>query len=456
MLDINDKLLNLGDLDDLSPFKIERDAAKWELLIDQIIEGNVIPVIGSDILMEDCNPEQLLINHIARTIGINGNPASFSELLYSPECASFKENVYVYLNMVCSQCRFPPSSLLKRILSIRQFPFIITTSFFPVIENVMGEIWGERKVKSLVFDNNPSTTSLKGVGDIARVGDISTPTVYYMFGKVCDSAHRYVVTDVDMLSFCRSWLSSERRPPVLSSILKNKYLLVLGNSYPDWLFRFIWYSMNSTDDEKDPFSKTPGMMVSNKAEDTLIQFLNRLNTFTQKDPEYVVATIEQKLKDKKDYIERQHFNKPQKDCDVFISYYREDHMLAGRLYEMLTAKGLNVWYDLKKINYGDQWMREIEEAIDTVRLFVPIVSQKTLSEEDKEFHMYRKEWTIADRRADGFSRQFIMPLVSDDVNIYSARLPQSFKHAHAGVYDANDLSSLNTFVEGVLSTINTL
>lgn len=456
MQDMDAKQLILDDLDDLLHIQIERDAAKWELLIDQIIEGNVIPVIGSDILMENGNPEQYIIDHIAKKMGINGRPTSFSELLFSPECASFKENVYLWLNGACSQWHFQPSPLLKRILSIRQFPFIITTSFFPVIENTMDEIWGGRKVKSLVFDNNPSTTTLKGVGDIASVSDISTPTVYYMFGKVCGSAHRYVVTDVDMLSFCRSWLSSERRPPVLSSILKNKYLLVLGNSYPDWLFRFIWYSMNSTDDEKDPFSKTLGMMVSNKAEDTLLQFLNRLNTFTQKDPEYVIETIERKLTDRKDDIERQRFNKPQKDCDVFISYYREDSLLANKLYDMLTAKGLNVWYDRKKLKYGDQWMHEIEEAIDTVRLFVPIVTKKTVSDDDKEFHMYRKEWKIADRRADGFCRHFIIPLVADDVDIYSAPIPQSFKHSQAGIYKADDQTSLTKFVEGILSTINTL
>lgn len=447
--------LNMPDLDSFFDVEVDPNAAKWETLIDQIIEGNVIPVIGGDILMDDFNLEQRLIKQWAQNCGITSNPTNFSELLYDEKFKN-RENIYFWLNSFCknNSSKLKPSSLLKRILSIKQFPFVITTSYFPIVENAMREIWGERKVKTMIFSNNPATTRQKGLGDITSESDISLPTVYYMFGKVCNSAHRYVVTDTDMLSFCSAWLSSESRPPVLSSVIKDKYLLVLGNNYPDWLFRFIWYSMNLTDNLRDPFSKIQGMMVNENADDTLVKFLNRIDTFTHKDPLYVINTIERKLEERKSEIEAHRFDKPQKDCDIFISYSRTDSNIAAKLYETLTSEGLNVWYDKAKLKTGADWMESIEQAIETSRVFIPILSS-CLNDERNDFHVYRKEWKIADRRAEGYSRRYILPIAAKNIDYYNADLPKSFKTANAAYYDEKD-PNFSSFAKEVLEIINNI
>ena len=74
--------LSLPGLDDIAQVQIDPNAAKWETLIDQIIEGNVIPVIGSDILMDGINIERYLIDLLAKNCGITSKPTNFSELLY--------------------------------------------------------------------------------------------------------------------------------------------------------------------------------------------------------------------------------------------------------------------------------------------------------------------------------------------------------------------------------------
>ena len=430
------------------------DTAKWEMLIDQIVEGNVIPVIGSSIL-STINLEQYLIDGLAKQCGITSHPTNFSELVYNPAFGN-REIIYSWLNKVWEKQlshSVIPSPLLKRVLSIRQFPFVITTSFFPIVEQAMQEVWGKRTVKAMCFSNNPATTVLGGVGDIKSVNDISIPTVYYMFGKVCNSAHRFVVTDTDMLAFCSSWLSNERRPPILSSVLKDKYLLVLGTGYPDWLFRFIWYSMNLTENTRDPFSKIQGMMVDDKADDSLVRFLNRLDTFTQKDPLFVISTIEEKLAERKG---KPQIEKPRKDCDVFISYSRSDSAIAEKLYEALSSKGLSVWYDHAPdgLSVGSDWIAEIEQAVQTSRLFVPILTS-TLEKEKNDFHMYLKEWTIANRRAEGFRREFVLPLAAESVDLYDDYFPQSFKAANAGFF--NELHpDFSDFADAVLAIINKL
>lgn len=437
------------------PFSgVDPDASKWEMLIDQIVQGNVIPVIGDDILMEE-DLRKRIIDRLSNLNGITSNPTTFSELVYDEKFKN-RDNIYFLLSRFCTDNadKLKPSKLLERLLRIRYFPFVITTSFFPVVENAMKEIWVGRKVKTMVFSNNPATTRERDEGDIGNEGDLSFPTVYYMFGKACDSAHRYVVTDTDMLAFCSAWLSSESRPPVLSSVLKDKYLLVIGNSYPDWLFRFIWYSMNLTDNTRDPFSRMQGMMVNEKLDDSLIQFLNRIDTFTQKDPKHVVDTIEAKLKQKSQETEKQRFDKPAKGCDVFISYSRSDSIVAEALYNALKDRGLNVWYDKAKLKIGSDWLEQIEQSIETARLFVPILSNN-IEKERQVFHVYRQEWNIADKRSGGFGRRYIMPLASSDLDFYSADIPKSFKAANAGYYDEKCID-LGTFADEVLDVINGL
>ena len=87
---------------------------------------------------------------------------------------------------------------------------------------------------------------------------------------------------------------------------KNRYLLILGNNYSDWLFRFIWYSMRSTTE-----TMRSSMMVHDAIEPSLRRFLDRLQTFIGKDPEYVISEIErrvnERLEQKKDKNSEQHF-----------------------------------------------------------------------------------------------------------------------------------------------------
>ena len=215
----------------------DKDEPLWDKLIQQIIDGNVIPVIGADMLIDNnVNPHQLLVDGIANMFRLTSHPHSFSELIYDPDYtkSNKKVDIYYQVNKFFAANRFPPSRRLQRLLNIRQFPFVITTSFTPIVEQTMQTIWGD-ELRVMRFNNNPSENH-----DIKSGADLRKPTVYYMFGKVGEGVQKYVLTDVDMLDFCSSWLSNDNRarPKNLFSELKDKYLLMLGNNYSDWLFRF--------------------------------------------------------------------------------------------------------------------------------------------------------------------------------------------------------------------------
>ena len=432
---------------------LDPDESKWENLIDQIVKGNVIPVIGPGILLDGKDINQKAIDFLAKKSEMDERPNTYSELVFNPQFR-FKDNIYSWLAQIATANSFKPSSLLKRIFSIKQFPFVITTSFFPVVETAMKEIWAPRTVKVMKFNNDPVTTNTLGVGDIREDRDIKDPTVYYMFGNPDKAAHKFVVTDTDMLSFCKSWMSNDSRPRNLSNVLRNKYLLVFGSNYPDWLFRFIWYSINQSGDSlSHSMVEKPGMVVEETADPGLLEFLNRVDTFTQKDPYQVVDTIEAKLKEREAEIEAHRFDYAKKYTNVFISYSRVDQKAADTLYESLSSLGLDVWYDRRKLKLGSDFTQEIEDAINSTQFFIQIMSPEALAMGD-EYHYYVKERNIALERAEGFNRTFFIPLVHKSLDIYNSDLPKRIRSLNAAFYD-NDMD-FSVLAQELLDNVNAL
>lgn len=435
----------------------------WELLIDRIMNGEVVPVIGENIVLEGKRTiKNVLINHIAAKEGVSSKPRSFSQLLYDKDFAKGeeekekkrkKDEIYGRLSQLIhtNQAKFAPSEMLKRVLSIQQFPFVITTTVDYTVENTMREIWKERErdLKVLVFNNNPKDLSI--LGDISKESDMEIPTVYYMFGKAnSQRLNSFVVTDEDMLSFCQSWLTEDKHPQKLSRVLGDKFLLFLGCNYPDWLVRFIWYSMRQKLDSS-------GMLVDDEAEDSLIDFLNRVNVNTETNPEFVISEIERRVNKRMIEDNKYRFESPKDRTDVFISYSRADSAITEKLYNALVKKGLNVWYDRKNLAAGDMWLEKINTAVKTTKFCVVLLTKSMLSQAN-ESHVYRKEWNMAIEHARGMSskRGFIIPVLVDDIDLYDdvLDLPDGLK-AHNALSLSQEYT-IEDIAQGILNRVNEL
>lgn len=420
---------SFDDIIDSNIFDNNNDEPLWDKLIQQIIDGNVIPVIGADLLIDNSsNLHKFIMDGLARTFGVSKQVNSFSELVYAPEYKNkFKlDNIYYQVDKIFAAKRFPTSERLRRLLSIRQFPFIITTSFTPVIEQAMQNIWKD-ELRVMKFNNNPSENS-----DIKNGADLRKPTIYYMFGKVGAGAHKYVLTDIDLLDFVSSWLSNDNkaRPKNLCNELKDKYLLMLGNTYSDWLFRFIWYSMRKPD-------LGHGMLAYDTLDESLINFLERTETFTKQNTSDVIDQILVRLDKKLKENEATKFNKPEENIDVFISYSRSDTQVAEQLYKALTAQGKRVWYDKYNLTDGGLFMDEIRKAIKTAKYFVPILTPN-IEKEKRESHVYRNEWDTAIEVAISMGRTYIIPLADSNFDFYKAAIPERMQKHNAIFYSTED------------------
>lgn len=409
----------------------DRDEPLWDKLIQQIIEGNVIPVIGADLLIDNAtNLHNVIIDGLSRIFKVESRHSTFSELVYSPEYTSSnkKDNIYYQVNKIFASKRFPPSQRLLKLLSVRQFPFVMTTSFTPIVEQAMRTIWKD-ELKVMRFNNNPSEND-----DIKTATDLRKPTVYYMFGKVGEAAQKYVLTDTDMLDFVSSWLSDKDkvRPKNLCNELEKKYLLMLGNNYSNWLFRFIWYSM------RKPNLGRGMLAYDGSLDESLINFLDRAETFTKQDISDVIDQIITRLDQKLKENESTKFNKPEENVDVFISYSRSDSDVAEKVYTALTAHGKRVWYDRFNLTEGGNFMDEIKKAIKTAKYFVPIFSQN-IEREKNDSHVYRNEWDQAIEVAISMGRTYIIPMAEKDFDFYKAAIPERLQRHNAICYSHDDV-----------------
>lgn len=421
------------------------DEKSWDNLVEQIWAGNVIPVIGDNLVVENTTIIKELIEYLAGDKGLKYVPHSFSELYYDRDFLEHQPALYEEVSSLirANQEGFIPTKILERFLSIEQFPFVITTSVDYTVEETMKRIWAKRgrEVRTLVFRNDASEN-----GDIQSDTDIKKPTVYYMFGKADNNReHSFVLTEEDMLSFCQSWLS-DSHPPLLTKVIGSKYLLFLGVNYPDWLIRFMWFSMRRN-------LKDSGMLVDHRElESSLMEFFQRVSIRTQMAPDVVIDEIVNRLEVKKREYELKKFDHVHANTDFFISYSRRDAAYAEALYKELTSQGYNVWYDRNDIALGKEWEPAIRKGIRTTNKFIALISSN-VAIEAKDHHPYRTEWDIALalRMND---KAFVIPVCIGSTDIYTDEnlmLPEDLAHIQAEEW--HDIDAVNVLVEKLITLI---
>lgn len=426
---------------------VNKDEKNWDILFDQIVKGNVIPIIGPEFVhIGNKTSNQFLIDAFANLCGIDdGEISTFSQLIYdkryiNKDLGDIHDLLNLNLNNHSNAEYFNntiDNKLLLKFLSIPYFPFIITTTFDPIVENMMRHIHKDN-LNVLSFRNAAGKND-----DILNGEATKQPTLYYMFGKADGKSGNFVVTDTDLLKFSQTWMlpndsGSNAKPSVLSNVLAKRYLLVLGYNYQDWLFRFFWYAMKN-----DSFgSKKGGMLAHSHKDQELINFLTRANAFSQVEPDMEkfvdklykgISKIEQKTNHNLNQI-------PQNGTDVFISYSRGDSLIVNELYKILSKRGLNVWYDIHNLHKGVDFMHQIENAIKNSTFFIPVITQ-TITKQANQEHPYRDEWRYAINhinRIGGIS--YCIPFLENNFNIDDtiAAIPNDLKR-----HDAFCFTSLN-------------
>ena len=114
---------------------------------------------------------------------------------------------------------------------------------------------------------------------------------------------------------------------------------------------------------------------------------------------------------------------------VFISYAREDLPAVQRLKAGLDAAGVTTWFDLDRLEGGDDFDRKIHANIGRCSYFVPIISAAT---QRRHEGFFRREWSYAVDRSRNIAEGavFILPVCIDDTQEAEALVPDRFRSLH--------------------------
>src|SRR5262249_9123696 len=117
------------------------------------------------------------------------------------------------------------------------------------------------------------------------------------------------------------------------------------------------------------------------------------------------------------------------DNAVFISYAREDLAAVQQIKAGLEAAGITTWFDIDRLEVGDDYDRKIQRNIMRCSYFIPVVSASTQRRLEAYF---RRGWSYAlDRMrnmADG--ALFVLPLSIDATNARDALVPDKVRALH--------------------------
>jgi hypothetical protein len=117
------------------------------------------------------------------------------------------------------------------------------------------------------------------------------------------------------------------------------------------------------------------------------------------------------------------------DNAVFVSYARDDLPAVQHLKAGLDSAGITTWFDVDRLEVGDDYDRKIQRNIARCSYFIPVISANTQRRLEGYF---RREWSYAIDRmrnmADG--ALFILPVSLDATTAAEALVPDKFRALH--------------------------
>ena len=409
------------------------DERGWKRLISAIANNEVVPIIGKELFEINGEPLQTYINtQVCKNRCIEYQEGMTVDQIIeniTEEEGDGKRKFCNELQKIFSKITVPVPDCIKRLIELNQFPMLLTTSYTPILEKHLKKDTAQ-DWKSYAYD----TTAKADIPSATLKNNV----LYYIFGEIGVEG-TFVVDEDDLLTFLHFWHDENSRPKELCKYLRNKYLLIIGCDYPDWLFRFMWYSMNSNFNEKS--LKKGQLVISNKKvmeDEELQSFLRRIKAYYDNDIDKFILELCRKYKDIYPTVSSEPESEskpnlpPSPNVDFFISYASEDYDIANNIANTLRELGATVWFDKQKLKPGDAFPEEITENIEECKRFMPILSQHTIREERRFF---RKEWKKAlDEAENRYLAPYITPVSIDDVDIKHRLIPPEFREVHVLKY----------------------
>jgi len=434
-----------------------QDAAgewRWTRLLDYIHAGLVVPIVGRELLRTSIDAvEQSVPLYLARQLCARAGLAWPAELdahsdpvakvveriLESPRAGSWPYTMLFQLTSELAQRTSPPPAFCK----LAEIPFRLYVS-------TTSDRYLERAVNSARAEGTPPADvphyAIGSTADLTEGGVAGPITVFPLLG-LANASPDYAVTDEDVLEFVYKFQTT-RTPRRLLDTLRQRHLLLIGSGFSGWLTRFfvrlakperLWASTAgqlthfvadaavTIDSDlrgflQHPLSDTEVFSVD-AAEEFVTELHRRWLLYRPVTSGGPVGALQSTVTAPPSSLPRDAHG------GVFLSYANEDYHSACRLRDALDAAGIDVWFDRRALEAGQDFKRLIAQRIARSHAFIALISRASVTDEARFF---RFEWREAEQRAQfaAFTTPFILPVCIDDTRKDDDRLPDFIRNVH--------------------------
>ena len=423
------------------------DEDAWDDLLNYIEERRVIPIIGPDLLRVQTDRGlrplyEWLAEKLAGRLQVNTADLPQPVCLNDVVCSYLgqrgrREEAYTRLRSIMREVEFEPPPALRQLAQITDFDLFVTTTFDPLLERAVNleRYGGQPTAEVIAYAPNR-------VADLpVERGQLQRAVVYHILGRLSASP-TYVVSDEDMLEFICALQSEHLTPEKLFHELEHNHLLLIGSDFSNWLAR-LFLRMAKRKRLSDPRDVSEVLADDHTMKDErLVAFLQQVSVRTRvyAGAEAFVSELHARWTKRRGSAASvsgassapQRFLPPSRempDNAIFISYAREDLPAVQQLKAAMDAAGLTTWFDLDRLESGDDYDRKIHANIARCSFFVPIISATTQRRHEGYF---RREWSYAVDRSRNIAEGavFIVPVCIDNTPEAEALVPEKFRSLH--------------------------
>ena len=348
----------------------------WNNLLDSIASKNVIPLIGPELLIVNYKGIKApLYTHIAKMVAselevniINDKPV-LSEVIntYMTSKQNRLNTVYGVICDILKSNEFEIPENLKLLAGIDSFNLFITATFDDLLAKALNKVRFDGANQTTILRYRKGTNQ-DDLNDSVLNGENQTTVVYHLFGQA-NRAAPFVITEDDLLEFGHLYQNENYRPPNLSKILRNKFILILGCNFQNWLARFLLYAFKM--EALLNGSETQGLIADDylQKDEELVHFLKRCGTQMYYGGDEFIEELSRRWSKYRqetpaiEYKMAQSKTESEVRISVFISYASEDKDFVSCLKEALAREGIDVWFDKEKLESGDFFEKVITHNI---------------------------------------------------------------------------------------------
>jgi hypothetical protein len=422
------------------------DEDAWDDLLNFIEEKRVIPIVGPELLKVETSAGprllyDLMAEKLAAKLNVDTSKLPEAYTLNDVVCwflssRGRREDTYTRMRSILREIDFPPPAALRKLAQITDFDVFVTTTFDQYLEHAINaeRFGGAQSTEVIAYAPN-RVADLPGERE-----NLQRPVVYHLLGR-CSASPTYVISDEDMLEFVCALQSEHLTPEKLFHELEHNHLLIIGSNFSNWLAR-LFLRMAKRRRLSDP--RDVGEVLADDhsdRDDRLMSFLQQVSVRTRvySGAEQFVNELHSRWLARHRPASRpehaagpQRFMPPEREMPenaVFISYAREDLPAVQRLKSVLDAAGIRTWFDMDRLEGGDDYDRKIQKNIAHCSYFIPVISANT---ERRTEAYFRREWSYAIDRTRNMADDaiFILPICVDDTNLVSSRIPDRFRALH--------------------------